>query len=191
MVDLMFSRAFWHPFGAHGDEGPDEILARKRGEVERNGWTLWSFQHRRPEVLAAWHRDLATVGGRSIAICSDSPSARSPSGQVEYCSHFKLVDHDAWVPMPAGITVPHPFRATRRNASAFVVNRIIYPIDVGDLPAVEWLLSDGAWRRDRLPTHGEYLLRRGGASPIRKPLAVLELRAPFLATVGFGPAPNA
>jgi hypothetical protein len=46
-----FELGFWHPFGSHGRESPEDIISRKRSETDKNGWTLWSFQYRRPEAL--------------------------------------------------------------------------------------------------------------------------------------------
>ena len=40
-----------HPFGPHGRETPEQILDPKRSEIAANGWTLWPFQYRRPELL--------------------------------------------------------------------------------------------------------------------------------------------
>jgi hypothetical protein len=47
---------------------------------------------------------------------------------------------------------------------------------------MEWF-SQGAWREDRIPTRGEYLIRRGGEIAIRDVAAVLELKPPYLAIV--------
>src|SRR5215813_9924253 len=73
-----FEFGFWHPFGQHGRESPLGILRRKRGEAERNGWTLWSFQYRTPETLAAWHRELSSASGPVLVFCSRGISAIDP-----------------------------------------------------------------------------------------------------------------
>lgn len=44
-----FGIGFWHPFGPHGQESPEQIIERKREEITVNTWTLWSFQYRRRE----------------------------------------------------------------------------------------------------------------------------------------------
>ena len=45
--DLKFQIGFWHPFGPHAGESAEEIITRKRHEIEKNSWTIWSFQFRK------------------------------------------------------------------------------------------------------------------------------------------------
>jgi hypothetical protein len=61
-----FEYGFWHPFGQHGRETPSDIINRKCREIERNGWTLWSFQYRTPER----HREMSGVRGSVFVFCS-------------------------------------------------------------------------------------------------------------------------
>jgi hypothetical protein len=187
-VDIAaFKIGIWHPFGPHGRETPEQIIERKRVEITANGWTFWSFQYRRPEVLAAWYRELSVTGQTAIAFCSNSAGAVDPAdtgdpvGTTE-CRSFRFVGQEEWRPWPVGVRVPHPFRESKRQAAAFVVSRVIYPVEAFTLPAVEWLSGD-RWRQDRVPTRGEYLIRPGGTVPIRPVRAVLELKAPYLAFV--------
>jgi len=56
-----FNLAFWHPFGTHAKETTLKIIKRKTEEIEANGWTLWSFQHRRPSTLKHWYQQLAGI----------------------------------------------------------------------------------------------------------------------------------
>jgi hypothetical protein len=54
---------------------------------------------------------------------------------------------------------------------------------IGEL-TVEWFsLKKGPWRRERVPTRGEYLIRAGGVERMRPYRAVLVLQAPYLAVV--------
>lgn len=78
--------------------------------------------------------------------------------------------------------VTHPFRAGRKQASAFVVRRIVSPVEPFTVPCVEWLHEAG-WRQDRVPTRGEYLIRPGGTITMRPVRTMLELRSPYLALV--------
>jgi hypothetical protein len=191
-----FAIGFWHPFGPHGRETPEQIIERKRGEIASNGWTLWSFQYRRPEVLAAWYREISAIPALSVVVfCSDSTKAVDPAATISPvgtldCHRYRLVGKDAWEPLPAGVRVPHPFRAGRREASAFVIQRIMHPVEMFTGPPVEWL-SEGQWRQRRLPTRGEYLIRPGGTVRMRRVRTVLELRAPYLAVVSADKAEQA
>jgi hypothetical protein len=188
-----FEVGFWHPFGPHGLETPDQIVERKRREIVTNGWTLWSFQYRRPPTLEAWVRELSVAGSSAVLVfCSDSAGAvdpakaGAPAGTTD-CRSFRFAGQEEWRPLPAGVRVPHPFRGAQRHAAAFVVQRIVHPVGPLALPTIEWL-SDGQWRQDRVPTRGEYLIRPGGRAPIRPVRAILELREPYIALVSAGAA---
>src|SRR4051794_8585276 len=117
----------WHPFGPHGRETRQQILDRKAREISANGWTLWSFRYRRPEVLKNWSRLLAETRSPRV-FCSDSARAVDPSQSgvpvtpVE-CQSFRLIDEDRATPMPPGVRVLHSFRNRKRCTSAFVVKK--------------------------------------------------------------------
>jgi hypothetical protein len=184
-----FEIGFWHPFGPHGLETPEQILERKQGEIRANGWTLWSFQYRTPSSLEAWSRALRTASPSAVPVvyCSNSGRAVDPakagvSVRTTECRSYQLTGEDEWRTLPAGVRVPHPFRRARRMASAFIVQRITYPVEPFTPPVVEWF-TDSRWSQDRLPTRGEYLIRPGGHSRMRTVRAILDLRAPFLAVV--------
>jgi hypothetical protein len=184
-----FKIAFWHPFGPAALETPEQIIRRKCKEIEQNGWTLWSFRHRL--MLNDWHRKLLSAKRNAVFVfCSDSPRAEDParkkgtrSKSID-CQSYRFVgDKDTrWRPMPKGVSVPHPFRPSKKQklASAFVVKRIIFPVKPFDGPAVEWFsLNKGPWRQERVPTHGEHLIRRGGGIAMRRVRMVLELKPPY------------
>lgn len=188
MNHAAFKMGFWHPFGPHGRETVEQIIQRKRKEIEVNGWTLWSFQCRRSQVLDEWCRYLsAAAEPTAVAFCSHSPGAVDPAdvgvpiGTTD-CRSYRFASQTEWQPWPVGIRVPHPFRGKKKQASAFVVQRIVHPVESFVLPAVE-VLSKGQWHQNRVPTRGEYLIRPGGMTPMRQVHAVLELRAPYLAVV--------
>jgi hypothetical protein len=187
-----FELAIWHPFGPHGRETAEEILQRKRREIEGNGWTLWSFQHRRIEVLEEWSRLLSTVKS-PLVFCSNSPGAIDPAERgapvgVRYCRSYRPACQRDWKAIPGTVKVPHPMRARNRDPSAFMVQRIVYPTERLPSVAVEWF-SKGQWQVKPLPTRGEYLIRRGGLEGLRAVRAILELRPPSLATVSAQPVP--
>lgn len=188
-----FTIGFWHPFGPHSHESPERIIGRKCEEIYINGWTLWSFQHRLPGSLAGWHARLLEADGRPVfVLCSDSPVATDPAGDnkhiVAECKWYRPVDQTDWQRCPDAVHVPHAFRAkTKREVSAFIVQRIISPGAPFPLPSVEWLSKEGQWRQDRLPGQGEYLIRAGGSQQVRPVRAVLELKYPYLAVVSADP----
>jgi len=181
-----FQFAIWHPFGPHGRESAEQIIQRKRREIQANGWTLWSFQNRRAEVLEEWSRILSAVKG-PVVFCSNSPGALDPSdtgtpAEGTHCRSYRLACTEAWLPLPEALKVPHPFKGEKKYASAFVVRQIVHPVEPFPSPTVQWF-SKGEWLDTSVPTRGEYLIRRGGSARMRPVRAVLELQPPFLATV--------
>lgn len=181
--ETSFQIGFWHPFGPHGGETAEEILERKHGEIEKNGWTLWSFQKRL--TLESWHEQICAVSAKSVFVfCSEGKGARDPKGEVQYCKRYRPVGDENWKPLPQNIEVPHPI-GRKIEASAFVVKQIHYPDKVCEQLAVEYFSDKGEphWRVDKVPTRGEYLIRPGGTILMRRYCAVLELREPYLAVV--------
>ena len=181
MSKLNFDAGVWHPFGPHGRETAEQIIERKRQEIDANGWTLWSFQYRRPEVLEAWSRRLSEAKD-PVTFCSNSPGAVDPAEigpptQPISCRSYKPAFHDEWLPFPAAVKVPHPFKNGKTLASAFIVRRIVHPFEWAGLPLIQWL-SKGEWRDKPLLPRGIPYSQRGGCK-IRPVRALLELRAPF------------
>jgi hypothetical protein len=188
-----FGIGFWHPFGPHGGETTAQILQRKVKEIAENGWTLWSFQHR--TMLDAWQGHLISAAPEEVLVfCSagggNDPLNRGGTVRVADCRSYRFVGETEWRSTPERVRVPHTFRFGRGHASAFVIQRIIHPVEPFDLPAVEWLSEDGQWRKAfqsgqgrGIPSRGEYLIRPGGTCRMRKVGAVLELRPPYLAVV--------
>ena len=187
-----FKIGFWHPFGPHGRETPEAIIDRKQNEINANGWTLWSFQFR--HTLDAWYREILALGEPSVFVfCSDGKKAVDPdragsSTTSINCERFRFVGASEWQPLPPLIKVPHPFRPGKTTASAFLVQRIHYPLPPFVSPPVEWFSENtGPWSASRFSTRGETMIRAGGDLPMRAVRAVLELKRPYLAWVGIKP----
>ena len=180
-----FQIGFWHPFGPHGGETVEQILERKNREITANGWTLWSFQIKR--ILEVWQQQIRMAEPKAVfTFCSEGKGASDPAGKVIHCSRYRFVGRSEWRPMPEAVQVPHPI-GRKTEASAFVVKRIIYPVKNTELPSVEWFSANGEpWRSDRVPPRGEYLIRCGGTTAMRRFRAVLELMDPYLAVVSVG-----
>ncbi len=179
-LDLKFEIGFWHPFGPHGGETPEEIIKRKRGEIGRNGWTLWSFQFR--NTLGPWYQEIEKIDpGNVLVFCSEGKGARDPIGERKYCSYYIPVGEVAPRKIPMGIQIPHPMGKKTRG-SAFIVKNIICPAVYEATPIV-WLKGSG-WQTAPLPTRPEYLIKPGQGQPMRRFRAVLELKWPYLAEVG-------
>jgi hypothetical protein len=204
-TDYSFTLALWHTFGDHAGEPAANILARKGGEIARNGWTLWSF--RKMKMLDEWVRHLVSVEQpRVLVFCSARGGSdplrlggkKSREKKKYDCQNYRLIGERTWQPVPGGVRVPHTFYVDDKEkvASAFVVRRIVYPVAGfrGSSISIEWLRSDGRWDsgpdpcEHGLPTKGEFLIRPGGKGKMREVGAILELKSPYLAEVRPDPA---
>src|SRR5262245_29022138 len=89
-----FELGFWHPFGSHGRESPEDIINRKRSETDKNGWTLWSFQYRRPEARAISAEAIAPRGLHTLAgpIASLNPQRGKAIRCCNPCTSFAAVE---------------------------------------------------------------------------------------------------
>jgi len=182
-MELGFTFGFWHPFGTHAGEPRDAILARKRREIEANGWTLWSFQHRR--TLDMW-RGLLPSSSVVFALCSDSPTAQDAKAPRRQACFYRTNATQPWEAIPPKISVPHPVAGSDGLGSAFVVEEIVMVEGLhGRFAAgVSWFsTATNEWRNDPVPTRGEYLLRAPGPVPLRRVYAGLRLHFPFVVEV--------
>ena len=163
-----------------------EILKWKHSEVERYGWTFWSFAH---SSATDWLRILSDSRDPIYALCSSSSGARDPDIHkgLRLASHYRWASEPVWQAMPdqALMKVTNPF-ARRGLALAFKVRRVIeLPPHIPPIH-VEWYRKgQKRWCFDPLPTRGEYLIRRGGAVSLRPICAALELGRPYLAELKY------
>ena len=181
-----FKIGFWHPFGTHAKEESEDIIARKRKEIDdNNGWTLWSFKNFTPKTLSSWYREIVINNPPEVLVfCSEGKGAKNPAGTNEYCNSFCKVDDGVWQHRPPTIKIPHPF-GKKDRATAFIVKQIIYPLkDKGQFP-IEWYsLKHSIWEKDkRLFPINETLIRPGGKTNIYRYRAILVLDKPYLAFV--------
>lgn len=179
----VFKIGFWHPFGVHGKEKPDDIIKRKNNEIRKNGWTLWSFQSRKKETIECWINEIKKHSNRIFVFCSDSKGARDPIGDKFNVKQFKWSMSDKWLDLPPTIKIPHPF-GKKTLACSFKVKAIYDPKIIKIPKGIRWFcMRDKKWREDKLPTRGEYLIKTGGNCRLRKICRVLELEPPYLAVI--------
>jgi hypothetical protein len=173
---------FWHPFGPHAGETAEQIIKRKKEEIEKNGWTLWSFQKRTKEFYSIWIKNINENNPINVLVfCSEGKGARDPKGEPKYYRHYKTIGENEWKKIPIDVHVPHP--SAKNEAAAFIVKNIIYPTEHCGKINIEWLRRDG-WRTDKgIPTRGEYLIKAGQGQFMRNYRAILELKYPYIAQV--------
>ena len=179
-----FEIGFWHPFGPYTGKSPTEILKWKGSEAETYGWTFWTFAY--SSSADRWLAQLTSPAKKVFVFCSHSPNAidRDPHRGTLLGTHYRDVGDDEWrvLPDPSVMKVANPFK---RNglALAFKVGRVT-PISPAVKPpfTIEWYSKQELrWRSGPLPTHGEFLIRRGGSLRPRPVSAILELVEPYLA----------
>jgi len=120
------------------------------------------------------------------AFCSYSPNAHDPDVNkgTLLARQYRYFGESEWrlMPDPNIMKVTNPFKR-KGLALGFKVSRVIQ-VNPAIVPpfTVEWYSrGEDRWRADRVPTRGEYLLRRGGNLPLRPICAILELAVPYLA----------
>jgi hypothetical protein len=184
--NLKFKIGFWHPFGPHAGETHEEIIIRKRDEIKKNGWTLWSFQFR--NTLNLWYQEIQKNKPNNVLVfCSQGKGARDPISKCKKCDYFIPINKNKKVKIPATIEIPHPM-GQKTQASAFIVKNIIYPADY-KITKIRWF-KDKKWQTKPLPTRSEYLIKSGNGKPMRSIRAILELKYPYLAEVGVNKTPS-
>ncbi len=174
-----FEVGFWHPFGAHADEKPEDILLRKQKEIDTNGWTLGHFNIGKPCVVVEFLKD-----AKNVEVFCSNGKGKNTKSNPEYCVSYKPINEESFGKIPTGIEVPHPMHRRDRAGSAFIVERItIVNPDTNQDLNIEWVTKEGLWRDDKLPTRGEFMIRPGHQHLTRKFRAVLKLKYPFLAEI--------
>ena len=176
---------FWHPFGPYTGLTTEQVLNWKLSETERYGWTFWSFAYSRS--ADTWLKLLTEANGPVFVLCSHSLGARDPDAHrgTLLATHFSDLDESQWQAMPdqSVMKVTNPFKR-RDRALAFKVRRVVVLDPVAPSLTVEWYAKrQQCWRSDRLPTRGEFLIRRGGSAKLRPVSAILELVPPYLAVL--------
>jgi hypothetical protein len=202
--------AFWHCFGPYGKETRAEILDRKREEIARNKWTLWSFSHRPDTTLVLWLSQIKSIGAKRVfVLCSASKNAKNRvNGKKELLNARKYRNplEQKWNSIPAEIKVPHFFGSGSSTGSAFKVKDILLPpadaaTDGGfkwlepelptwrPRPAVkfQWLSvkhKDGKWKKHKKPSQlREYLVKEGKGVTLQSIHAILELQYPYVVQI--------
>ncbi len=179
MDKLKFEIGFWHPFGPHAGESPEEIIERKKYEIKATGWTLWSFQFR--HTLDLWYAEIKKINPDHVVVfCSEGKGANDPKSNPKFCDYYRPINETVPIKIPPKIQIPHPL-GKKIKGSAFIVKNIIYPAYYEAMP-IEWL-KNGEWQTTLLPTRPEYLIKFGGGQPIKRFRAILELQSPYLAEI--------
>ncbi|MBC7400889.1 MAG: UPF0175 family protein [Mucilaginibacter sp.] len=171
---------FWHPFGPHGGETLEDIINRKAAEIEKNGWTLWSFQNREKTHQLWTDRISEHNPSRVFVFCSEGKGTQEPKGETKEYHYYKPYGESQSIKIPKDIHVLHP---SPKIGSAFIVKSIIFPTNNQGQTTIQWLHKEKGWIGDKIPTRGEYLIKVGKGRNLGKYRAILELEYPYIAEV--------
>ena len=162
-MEALSSICFWHPVGPHGGETLDQIHDRKARDVEKYGFTLWSFAPATALRVYAWRAELrrADVDACRVLCCGNA--TRDPSltsGEVRWLTEYSE-DLLVWKKLPHPRMTSYHREPTKAGfvASAFYVTSIEKPRAKVARPDRWFRANNGAWERSQLPTRGEYLVR--------------------------------
>ena len=180
-----FQVGFWHPFGPYTGLTTQQVLDWKQEETVRHGWTFWSFAY--SPTADVWLRLLSRETGPVFALCSHSPGAQDPDKNrgTLLATHHRELEEKEWHPMPDPdiMKVTNPFKR-QGLALAFKVRRVVAFDPEAPPFSVEWYgKQENRWFSEKVPTRGEFLVRRGGSTPLRAVGALLELMPPYLAAL--------
>ena len=162
MQDLP-SICFWHPVGPHGGETLGEIHDRKLFDVEKYGFTLWSFAPATALRVYAWRAELKRAALNACPVLCCGNTTKDPSrtgGEVRWLTEFSE-DLLVWKKLPHRRMTSYHRAVTKAGfaASAFFVTAIEKPVAKITRPD-SWFRAHGSeWERGSVPTRGEYLVR--------------------------------
>jgi len=202
--------AFWHSFGPHGGEQPEAIIVDKQGQISNNEWTLWSFDHKRPETIETWISEIGKVSPERVLVLCSAWKGRDPCDYPENIGYkgtkisareymeYRESRWQDWQAIPKEIRVTHP----KRLASAFKVSKIILPGENNEIDnllnllstnpmtwhptfEVEWFkITRNCWLTHRPDSrYREFLIRAGNGFQLRPIRAVLVLTEPYVVKI--------
>ena len=174
---------FYHPVGSHSGEGFFEIVNRKREDIKKYGYTLWSFSKVGVDRLRLWKDCLKGNGQEECDVICCGKNSKDPlvSGKPYWVKEYSN-DLNIWNKVPDKMTSYQKFpKNDNPIASAFLV----YDIKDGGFEIEKpktWFMSNSEkWESEQsIPTRGEYLIYYPEIGKGRKVKIILKTREPFI-----------
>lgn len=174
---------FYHPVGSHSGEEFSKIVERKKEDILKYGYTLWSFSKVGVDRLKIW-KDCLMENGQGICdviCCGENSKDPLLSGDPYWVKEFSI-DLNTWDRVPDKMASYQKFpKNDGPIASAFIV------IDIKDggfeveRPKTWFMSGCGKWEnKQTIPTRGEYLIHYPEAGKGRKVKIVLKIVHPFI-----------
>lgn len=199
----------WHPFNAHGQEGYDEIIQRKKSEINACGYTYWSIGMgavQQSMIADQWRiplRQNSDVDGFAYVMLGieKTKGTKKPGLRATHLNEgvlFKkkrMGTHDLNKDTSGWDEIPDGIHATRHNIAekpslALKVYEIIHIDKDSDLK-VEWWNQKGQWEGNRpqgIEQHAVKLLRKSETGKSIKSSEtrcdyLLKIKYPFLVSI--------
>lgn len=154
---------FWHPVGSHVGESLREIIDRKQNEIQKHGFTLWSFSSAKLERITKWREEIKTANQNDCIIIGTGKKTKDPgqNKSIYWASEYSS-DENIWLPIPKNMCSYHrPKNNKGIMASAFFVTKIEAPTSLKVIKPKTWLqTTKNIWETSQaLPSRGQYLIK--------------------------------
>jgi len=176
---------FWSPVGPHCGESVTDIFARKTEEINKVGFTLWSFSKLSIDRVNTIRRELG--GNHCYVFCVYNKKNRDPakSGDKTHWANQISPNKLQWLNIPHGVETGHPsIDSDGITSSAYVVKSIKLINDKIVFPADIFLLKQNKWESQcGLGRFGQKFLRYNQNAKERKSkclMAIMRLEYPYV-----------
>lgn len=174
---------FYHPVGSHSGESLLEIIERKKKDINKYGFTLWSFAKVSGDRLSLWKRCLRENGQEISDVICCGKSSKDPllSGNPYWVKEYSK-DLINWEKVPDRMTSYQKFpKGNSPVASAFLVYDIINGGFEVEKPKTWFMAKEERWENEiNIPTRGEFLIYYPLRGKGRKVKIILKIKDPFV-----------
>lgn len=150
---------FWHPVGAHSGESFSEIIDRKKNEILKYGYTIWSFAPISKNRDFFWRKELSSINEIDVLCSGGNNKAPGNNNSSPIWMKEYSIDMNTWNKLPENITSYH--KGPNKNgivASGFYVKEINTKTIYFKRPKI-WLDQDGKWINSEMSTRGEFMIK--------------------------------
>lgn len=174
---------FYHPVGCHSGERLEEIVYRKKIDIEKYGYTLWSFAKVNPIRANKWKSLLLNNFQEEcdVICCGNNTKDPLTSGEPYWIKEYST-DLINWEKVPDKMTSYQRFpKDNKPVASAFIVDKIELGNKMIEKPKSWFMMKEDRWEEEQsIPTRGEFLIKYPDDGFSRLVKLILKIHYPFL-----------
>ena len=186
MKCLECEHVFYSIIGNHAGETPNNIINRKKEEIDRCGYSLWSAKIDKKSVEQVWK---LTPDNNVIVLCKTNDRARDPvkASNVPYFAQYMLGPNNKSQVIPNGIKASF---TKGKNYQAYVVSKytILEDEEMFDFSNYNTILADNTEKpfaerfkcRQFQNTYGKKLKRKKIGSCTKQIKVIMTLKYPFV-----------